>query len=146
MKPKSKIEKGKRFEKFVNKEIEAEGLGKAIRVPGSGSGKIKGDSFNSLDFLIEAKNQKTIHFLDWVDQAKDQSKLGNYSPDKWALILKDPRSIEDNPKIYATIDFWEFLHLLKKDKEPLVKEPDRDMKYKLQRLIQSAKEVLKTIQ
>ena len=145
MKPKSKIEKGKRFEKFINKEIEAEGLGRAIRVPGSGSGKIKGDSFNALEFLIEAKNQKTIHLLDWVNQAKEQARLGNYSPEKWALILKDPRSPETNPDCYTIIDMWEFLKLLKKSGEPLIKESDRDMRYKIQRLVQSAKAVLKEL-
>ena len=57
MKPKSKIQKGRRFENFINKEIEAEGLGKSIRTPGSGSGKLKGDVFNNLDFMLECKNQ-----------------------------------------------------------------------------------------
>jgi len=145
MKPKSKIEKGKRFEKMINQEIEAEGLGRAIRTPGSGSGKLKGDSFNSLDFLIEAKNQKTIHLLDWVDQAKEQARIGNWSPEKWALIIRDPRSPETNPEIYAIIDLWQWLKLLKKNSEPRIKEPDRDMKYKIQRLIQSAKAVLKEL-
>ena len=137
------MEKGKRFEKIVNREIEAEGLGRAIRTPGSGSGKIKGDSFNSLDFLIEAKNQKTIHLLKWVDQAKEQARIGNWSPEKWALIIRDPRTPETNPEIYAIIDMWQWLKLLKKNSEPRIKEPDREIKWKLKRLIQCAKELLK---
>ena len=146
MKPKSKIEKGKRFTNFVNDEIEKAGLGKAVPTPGSGSGdRFKGDSFNSLDFLLEYKNQKTIHLLNWVDQAKHQAEIGNYSPEKWALILKDPRSPETNPDCYAIVDLWEFLNLLKKSGEPLIKEPDKDMRYKIQRLIQSAKVVLKEL-
>ena len=57
---KSRIEKGKRFEKMIAKDIEAEGLGMARREVGSGSGKKKGDIASNLPFLIEAKNQKTI--------------------------------------------------------------------------------------
>ena len=143
MKPKTAIEKGKRFEKLVSAEIEAEGLGKSVRTPGSGSGKIKGDLFNNLQFMFECKNQKTIHFLDWVDQAKEQSKIGNQWKEKWALITFDPRTTETNPSIYATIDLWEFLRLLKKNSEPIVKEPDKDAKWKIQKLMNDAKQVIK---
>ena len=145
MKPKTAIEKGKRFEKLVSAEIEAEGLGKSVRTPGSGSGKIKGDLFNNLQFMFECKNQKTIHFLDWVDQAKEQSKIGNQWKEKWALITFDPRTTETNPSIYATIDLWEFLKLLKKDKEPLIKEPDKSMRYDLEHLKSIANKVLKQL-
>ena len=145
MKPKTAIEKGKRFEKLVSAEIEAEGLGKSVRTPGSGSGKIKGDLFNNLQFMFECKKQKTIHFLDWVDQAKEQSKIGNQWKEKWALITFDPRTTETNPSIYATIDLWEFLKLLKKDKEPLIKEPDKSMRYDLEHLKSIANKVLKQL-
>ena len=145
MRPKSKIQKGRRFENLINKEIEAGGLGRATRTPGSGSGKLKGDSFNNLDFLIEAKNQKTIKIQEWVRQAKQQAKIGNYDSDKWALVFRDPGSPEVNPEIYVVIDFYKWLELLKKESEPRIKEPDRQMRWKLQRLIDSAKAVVKEL-
>ena len=146
MRPKSKIQKGRRFENLINKEIEAGGLGRATRTPGSGSGKLKGDSFNNLDFLIEAKNQKTIKIQEWVRQAKQQAKIGNYDPQKWALVFRDPGSPEVNPEIYVTIDFYQWLELLKKESEPRIKEPDRNLKWDLKRLIADAKKVIKQIE
>lgn len=143
MKPKSKIEKGKRFEKFICGEIEAMGLGSARREIGSGSGLKKGDIFANLPFLIEAKNQKSIHLLRWIAQAKQQARIGNWDERKWALVLRDPDTSEEQPDCYVVIDMWEFLALLKKDREPLIKKPDKEIKYKLTRLIESAKQVLK---
>lgn len=145
MEPKSAKNKGRRFENFVNHEIELAGLGKAIRTPGSGSGKIKGDSFNSLDFLIEAKNEKVIKWNKNIDQAKRQAEQGNYDPDKWALIVRDSRTPEASPDVYTVIDFWQFLELCKRAKEPKIKNPDRETIWKLERLIQAAKAVLKDL-
>jgi len=145
-KSKSKIQKGKRFADFVNREIEAEGLGRAIRTPGSGSGnRFKGDSFNSLDFLLEYKNQNTIKIQEWIRQAKEQARIGNYNPDKWALIFRDPHSPEANPECYAVIDMWQFLKLLKKNQAPKIKEPDRTLRWKLERLKDSINQVLKEL-
>jgi len=146
MKQKSAIEKGKRFENFVNAEIEAEGLGKATRTPGSGSGRLKGDSFNNLKFMLECKNQKTIHIKEWIDQSKEQAHAGNYDPQKWALIFRDPRTPEARPEVYAVIDFWQFLKLLHKDKEPTIKEPDKDAAWKIRALIEAAKRALKVLE
>jgi hypothetical protein len=142
---KSIIEKGKRFEKMIAKDIEAEGLGMARRETGSGSGLKKGDIASNLPFMIEAKNQKTICIQKWIRQAKEQARIGNYNPNKWALVFKDPATPEANPEVYAVIDFYEFLKLLKKDKEPIIKEQDREIKWKLQRLIESAKAVIKDL-
>ncbi len=140
MKPKSIIEKGERFEKLIAREIEAEGLGLARRESGSGSGKKKGDIAANLPFLLECKNWdvRIKIILNWIDQAKKQAEIGNWSRDKWALIFKDPRSSEANPEIYGVIDFWQLLKLFKKDSVARIKEPDREMKWKLQKLINSA--------
>lgn len=148
MKPKSTIAKGKRFEKLVAKEIEAEGLGLARREAGSGSGKRKGDIAANLPFLLECKNQPSVKIkaiLNWIDQAKKQADIGNWSPEKWAMVFRDPRSPEANPKIYAVIDFWQFLKLMKKDSEPRIKEPDKEIRWKVQRLIDAAKALLKEL-
>jgi len=145
MKSKSCIQKGKRFENQVCHEIEQAGLGKAGRTPGSGSGLKKGDIYCNLEFILECKNEKNTNFLPNVDQAKKQAQMGNFDHDKWALVTRDPRSPEAKPEIYVTIDLWQWLELLKKNSEPRVKQPDRDLRYALARLIQAAKEVTKKI-
>ena len=145
MLPKSKKEKGKRFEALIAREIEKAGLGKATREIGSGSGRRKGDIFSNIPYLIECKNQKQIRILDWIDQAKREAELGNYYKDKWALVFRDPRTSEKNPEICVVIDFWEWLELLKKDSEPLVKEPDRELKYLLEKLKYFTQQVIKRL-
>lgn len=145
METKSTKLKGESFEKLIAKEVEAEGLGFARREVGSGSGKRKGDIAANLPFLIEAKNWDKYDINRWVDQAKRQAEQGNWDRDKWALVFRDFRSPETNPEIYAVIDFWQFLKLLKKDSAPRIKEPDRQFKWKVQRLIDSAKAVLKDL-
>lgn len=145
MKPKSKIEKGKRFEKLLAHRIEKAGLGMARREGGSGSGKRKGDIAANLPFLIEAKNRKAYSWWESIDQAKSQAEIGNYDSNKWALVVRDPRSPEGNPEIYAMIEFDEFLELLKKDAEPLVKAPDRNLKWDLERLKQVCQKVIRQI-
>lgn len=145
MKPKSAHKKGKRFEDYVAKEIEAEGLGKAQREIGSGSGKRKGDISANLPFLLECKNQKKIEWWKSIDQSKEQARLGNFDRNKWMLVVRDSRTSESNPDIYAIVDFWEALKLLKKDKEPKIKAPDRELRWKIERLISAAKDVLKVL-
>ena len=143
MKPNTARQKGKDFENYIAREIEEMGLGMAGRTPGSGSGKRKGDIMSNLPFLIEAKNQKTYHLPEWIEQAKKQAEQGNWDRDKWALIIRKPRSPTEYPEAYAIIDFHEFLKLLKKDKEPMIKEPDREMKYRLKNLSIAVKQVEK---
>lgn len=145
MDPLSAINKGKRFEKFICEQIEEAGLGKARREIGSGSGKKKGDIFCNLPFLLEAKNQKHVDWWGSIDQAKRQAEIGNYNKDKWALIIRDPRTAEANPDVVVVMDLWQFLELLKKDSEPRIKEPDRDFKWKLQRLINYSKDLFKEL-
>lgn len=145
MKPISAKKKGSRFELFVAKEITAEGLGKAGREANSGAGFRKGDIASNLPFLIECKNQRAIHILNWIDQSKRQAEIGNWSPEKWALVFRDPRTPEANPTIYAVVDFWELLKLFKKDSEPRIKEPDRSMKWHLGQLKDSINEVLRDL-
>lgn len=133
MNPKSNIKKGKRAEDFIAQEITKAGLGKAMRTKGSGCGLIKGDVFANLPFSLEVKNQGVTKFLTWIDQAKRDSQKGNLYKEKWSLIIRDPRFPEFE-EVYAVIDFWQFLHLLKKNQEPLIKEPDRELKFHLGRL------------
>lgn len=147
MQPTSAQNKGKRFAKFCDHQIEEMGLGRTCPTPGSGSGKLKGDSFNNLPFLLEYKNEKGVpkFWLKNVDQAMRQAEIGNWSRSKWALITRDPR-LPEFKGVYATIDFWEFLTLLKRNQEPKVKAPDREMKWKVQTLVNAAKRVIKELE
>jgi len=136
--------KGRRFEHFVNHCIEEAGLGRAVRVPGSGSGKHKGDSYNNLPFLFEMKNEKQWHWPN-VDQAKRQAKEGNWDPDKWVLVIRDPRYPEFHES-YAVIDLHQFLELLKKNKEPVIKQPDKSAKYAFERARAALREAEKHLE
>lgn len=144
MKPRSAIAKGKRLEKFIAEEIEEMGLGKATRTPGSGSGRIKSDIFANIPFSIEAKHHAKISILDWIDQAKKDAERGNYHTEKWAVVFNDFRKGEFQD-LYVTIDFWEFLKLLKKDSEPMIKKSDRELKFEIQRLVDIARRVIKKL-
>jgi len=141
MQIRSAREKGKRFEKFCIQQIEEMGLGSGCRTPGSGSGLKKGDIFTSLDFLPECKNEQNPKWLPSITQAKRQAEIGNHFKEKWVLFMRDPRFPEFE-QVYAVLDLWEFLKLLKKNKEPLIKAPDKEFKWKLERAKQSIKEVL----
>ncbi|HZS45820.1 MAG TPA: hypothetical protein VFC63_12005 [Blastocatellia bacterium] len=146
MTPKASIEKGKRLEKWFCQQLEAYGIdANARREIGSGSGKKKGDIYSSLDFLVEAKNEATPHFTQNIDQAKAQAKIGFHNPDKWLLIQRDPRTKEFDD-VYAVLDIHQFLTLYKKAMEPKIANPDTTVAYKLRRLIQSAKDVLKDLE
>jgi len=145
MKPISKIRKGHRFESQIAQAIMDAGFGLARREAGSGSGLRKGDIASNLPFLIEAKNQKTIKIQEWIRQAKSQAKIGNYDSDKWALVFKNPESPDANPEMFVTIDFYQFLDLLKRYTEPKIKKPDREMKWHLERLKDSVNQVIRDL-
>jgi len=145
MKPQSVKQIGKKFENWGNEMIEEMGLGRAIRTPGSGSGKLKGDSFNSLDFLFEYKSQRVPSWTGNIKQARREAEVGNYNSDKWVLIQRDPQTPQANPQAFAILDYIEFLKLLKKNSEPRIKEPDRDFKWRLQRLKEAINQVNKKL-
>lgn len=137
-------EKGARLERFIANEITASGLGKAKKESNSGAGTRKGDIASNLPFLIEAKNDKQVSILKNIDQTVEQARIGNYSSNKWALATRDPRYPEFE-RIYITIDFWEFLELMKKYSEPRVKKPDRELKWRLESLKIAVQRVIKEL-
>jgi len=146
MKPKSSIQKGRRFENFICSEIEKSGLGSARRESGSGNGLKKGDIFSAIDFVIEVKNQKSLAWWSAIDQARSQARSGGSDPDRWALVVRDPRTPETTPSCYVTIDLWQWLNLLKKNAEPKTKTPDRELKWALARMLTAAKDVIRKIE
>jgi len=106
MKPKSAHGKGRLLENFIvswlrNKKIDP----KAIRTPGSGSGRFKGDIYTpNLPIVIECKNTKTTKINEWIAQAEEQTM--GYTD--WAIIWHPPRKpLEDSVAIIP-------LHVLEK--------------------------------
>ncbi len=151
MKPYTAKQKGKNFENWCAKQIEEMGLGKAGREIGSGSGKMKGDIRSNLPFLLECKNQRAVKWWEFIGQAKSQAQIGNYDKEKWALIVKDPKSVDPTYTstgetiAYAVISYHEFLKLLKKEKESIIKQPDKELKWRLQKLKQLSGEVERSL-
>lgn len=144
--PKGKIQKGKYLEKLVAQAIEMAGLGMACREVGSGSGKRKGDIFSSLPYLLEVKNEECPHFLQNIKQARRQAEIGNWNRDKWILVQRNPESPQNNPELFAVMDFYEVLELLKKNSEPRIKQPDQELKWRLKRFVDYGKDLLKELE
>lgn len=145
MKPKTAQTKGKAFERYIAKELTASGL-KAKRELLSGGGWRKGDIYcPDFPLIIEAKNQAVYKINQWVDQSKKEAKQGFHDQDKWCLMFKDTRTPDNNPTIYALLDFYQLIDLVKKSNEPKMKNPDRDMKYIISNLITWLKKLEKKI-
>src|ERR1700739_582644 len=139
--------KGRRYENHIVQKIKDSGLDpNAGRTPGSGSGNHdKGDIRSTIPYLIECKNHAGISkgILDFVDQAKEAARSSRSDRSKWAMVFRDPRTPEVNSEDYVMIEFDEFLQLLKKNKEPLIKSEDKDLAYKIKKFIFDGKELLK---
>lgn len=146
MNPKSVQQIGKKFAKWCNQQIEEIGLGKATGTPGSGSGKIKGDNYNNLDFMFEFKSQRNPSWAGNIKQARDQAIKGNFNKDKWVMVQRDSDTPQENPQAFAILDYIEFLKLLKRNNEPLIKSPDKELRWLLQRSIETNKQIIKLIE
>lgn len=141
MKARSASAKGKRFEKAVAKIVVEMGLGKAQRQSGSGNGLFKGDISWSLLKTPELKNQPASTpkiLIKWIEQAEEQD-LGHYG---WVLIIRDPRRSEENLGGFAVLDMIEYLELEKKALGSRAENPDRDLKYKIERVKRLAHECM----
>ena len=107
-------------------------------VAGSGAGLDKGDiRVPLMDLVIEAKNQKTINVAKWTEQA-DREGLGHSNT---ALMWKHPK----NGTIRVDIDLGYFIDLAKRYKEPKIKAPDRNLRWKLETLKNNINQVLKEL-
>lgn len=145
MNPRSAIQKGRELENFWKELLRITGLDtRAYRTPGSGSGKEKGDvatdiEINGRGMTTECKNTKKFPH-DSLLQAKKEA--GNYNIP--LVLWHPPQKPLDESMI--VINCHDFLEIIKKAKEPVLVNPDKTTQYKLQRLIQSAREVLKELE
>jgi len=109
-------------------------------VAGSGAGnREKGDiRAPALDLVIEAKKHKRVSISEWAKQSEREGLGYN----KTALVWQIPNT----PHIRADIDICYFAELLKRAREPKIKEIDKRMSWDIKMLIQSAKKVVKQLE
>jgi len=140
MKPITAIQKGKQLEEFITDELRSSGLDRrAYRQKGSGSGLNKGDSWNSLGLCIECKNQHNFS-PKWYQQAEKES-MGTQEP---IVVWHAPQTPLEASMVFITWSYFKKL-LLKSKEPPKINEPSRELKWRLQRLIDDAKSVIKEL-
>ena len=107
MKPRSRIAKGKELENFIVHWLRNTGLDKdAMRTPGSGSGRFKGDIYTpNLPIVLECKNHKTPHVAEWIKQADDQTF--GYQP--WAVIWHPTKVPMESSVAIVPLDIFKIL-------------------------------------
>jgi len=138
MNPKSAIAKGKELEEWVVNRLKVSDLDiRARRTPGSGNGKEKGDISNDLGICFECKNTKKAPNKATFAQVAREAM--GYQ--KEVIVWHMPQTSLEESIVVIRWDYFE--ELLKKTKEPTVINPDRATAYKIKRLIQSAKDILK---
>lgn len=141
MNPKSAHAKGNRYENYLVSVFREQVDSKTARTYGSGNGNDKNDiRIPNKNWEIEAKNCATIHLIkDW-EQSRRQTTQGNCT----ALAIRHPEKPEFQETLIV-ISLEDFINLLNKDggqTEVITTFPKED-KYKLQRLIQATKDVMK---
>lgn len=144
MKSKSAKAKGGRYENFLIEVLRSQLDEKAQRTYGSGSGLDKNDVvLPQFDIEIEAKNQKTLKILDWMEQTQSQeNKSGRTS----VMVFRNPRKAEFQES-FVVMDLYDWIELVKKQKDQVevINNQDPQLKWKVKRLKDAANEVFKEL-
>ena len=131
-------QKGRELVKEIVRRLKEGGLS-CYEVVGSGAGLLKGDiRVESLDLVIEAKKHNQVKLTTWVKQSEREGLGIN----KTALAWQIPKT----PDIRIDISLGYFMDLLKRAEEPKIKAMDRDLKFKIQRLVDAGKSVIKELE
>lgn len=99
------VKKGKLLETWIvqwlhNKKLDE----KAIRTPGSGNGRFRGDIYTpQLPVVIEAKNHKAPRIAQWIEQAESQTF--GYAP--WVVIWHPPGKAMESSVAVIPLDLLE---------------------------------------
>lgn len=144
MNAKSAKAKGGRYENHLIEVLRANLDEKAQRTYGSGAGLDKNDIvLPQFDIEIEAKNQKALKLIDWWEQTKSQATKSNRTS---VLILRNPRLAEFQENL-VVMDLYDWIELVKRQNEQVevINNQDPNLKWKLKRLIEAAKAVVKEI-
>lgn len=114
----------------------------AYIVNASGQGLEKGDYYlPNLNLVIEGKNWATLSIQSWMNQAIRQGLGVNKS----IVIFKNPKSTEEEKDFWVVVDFYDLKEWLKIGRQPLIEKPDREFRWKLEKLKQAINEVLKDL-
>jgi len=140
MRIQSRIQKGKELENWITDRLRLSGLDRrAYRQKGSGNGLNKGDIWNDLNLCIECKNQKNFS-KDWYKQAEKES-MGTQEP---IVVWHPPQLPLEASMVFINWDYFEKL-LIKSKNPPDIKSPNKNLKWKLEKLRQVANEVIKEL-
>jgi hypothetical protein len=141
MKARSAHNKGNRFENYLVNRLRETIDATTHRTYGSGSGLDKNDiRIPKLNIEIEAKNQGVFHLGEDWEQAKRQKTTGNTA----ILAIRHPRQPEFKETLIV-MDLEDWISLIQSsNKDSAVSfTANKDDKWKLQKLIESAKQVIK---
>jgi len=139
MRKKSTHEIGKELEEWIAKRLRITGLDKNARFQKqSGAGLNKGDVWNKLNICFEAKNRKVFK-MSWFKQAEKDS-LGYQEP---VVVWHHPEKLFENIKVVLNWDYFETL--LCSAQQPKTENPDRELRWKLEKLKSAAKIVIKKL-
>lgn len=140
MKNKSAKAKGKVLEDFVAQKIRESGLdNNAKRQIGSGSGKFKGDISTSINWCIECKNTRSFM---WDKTSKQVAREAMGTQNEVIVWHPYGRPLDDS---IAILNINDFIELLKRNQEPKIKEPDKEMKWNLIKLKSAINNILKQL-
>lgn len=142
MNPRSKKNKGNRFENYLIEVFREKLDSKAQRTYGSGNGLDKQDvRLPQFDIEIEAKNQKTIKLMDWWEQCKKQ-EFGCTG----VLAIRNPKKSEFQETLIV-MDLEDWIELVKNQNETVEVESNYDpsLKWKMKRLKEAAGAVFKEL-
>lgn len=139
---KTAVQKGKLLENFIVEKLRESKVDiHARRTKGSGGYLERGDIWNDLGLNIECKNQKTFQFNKFWSQTLKDSEMTHTIP---VLIWHPPNVPLEKSSVTITLDY--FLELILKNQEPKIKQMDRELRWKLQKLIDVTKSVIKELE
>ena len=110
----------------------------ARRNVSSGSTYYKSDVHNSINYNFEVKVGKHFSLPKALKQTQRDAEMAHSKP---AIPFHLDGMRDDS--WWIVIDAYEWAELIKRNKEPISKAPDREMKWKIQRLVEAAKQVMK---
>jgi Holliday junction resolvase len=135
-------QKGNQGERDWAKFLREQNLDKrAWRNYGSGSTTYKSDVVNKLDYNFEVKCVKHLNLGKAIKQTKRDAEMSGTKPS----VIMHLDGMKDG-EWWILIDAYEWANLIKRNEEPKIKEPDRELKYELIRLKNSIQKIIKMIE
>lgn len=136
------LAKGKLLENWIVERLRLSELDvRAMRNPGSGNGKNKGDIWNDLNICFEAKNTAKPNFNEALKQANREA-LGTQIP---VVVWHMPNTPMDDSKVVIDWHYFETLLLKVKNSTPAYQNPDRSANWALENLKNAIKKVQKEL-